>query len=307
VARGLFSKLFDRPRPGEDAADNDRVRAARRALFARMGGRSDHVLLSGVYLHWADLRGRDKRDYCDSLGLVPAAMREAADLFRTYDGALRNLGFRRRGADAGGNAIARACAVAALAPSNVLRVRRPATKYAETVEGAVEKDGVAREFMFFAPPGKGGIEEECSNYQGDNPQKRVFLHPSSFLFERGTYGCPYLVYFRLMHTSKPFAWDLTECTTYALLLFGGEMTVKAKEGLIFIDCEDGGEDHRYQWVIRFKAHPRIGALMAGLRERFDELLLEKVRDPDFDIAGTEEMKIIVNLLLTDGWGQVSTV
>ena len=39
--------------------------------------------------------------------------------------------------------------VSSLAPTHLVRVQRPSQKYTETTEGAIEKDGVAKEYKFF--------------------------------------------------------------------------------------------------------------------------------------------------------------
>ena len=36
-----------------------------------------------------------------------------------------------------------------MAPTHLVRVQRPSQKYTETTEGAIEKDGVAKEYKFF--------------------------------------------------------------------------------------------------------------------------------------------------------------
>ena len=50
-------------------------------------------------------------------------------------------------------------------------------------------------------------------------EHRVFIHPSSGLFNVGNFSCPWLVYNSIVKTSKPFLRDATECSAYALLLF----------------------------------------------------------------------------------------
>lgn len=95
----------------------------------------------------------------------------------------------------------------------------------------------------------------------------------------------------MVKTSKPFLRDATECSAYALLLFGGQLDVQARNDIIVIDG----------WA-KLSANARIGALIRGLRSRMDDLLEQKIKDPKIDISGTPEMNLIVKLLVTDGLG-----
>jgi hypothetical protein len=50
--------------------------------------------------------------------------------------------------------------VASLSPTQIVRVQRPTTKYTETVEGAVEKDGTAKELKFFIRSGSDSMNDQ---------------------------------------------------------------------------------------------------------------------------------------------------
>ena len=123
-------------------------------------------------------------------------------------------------------------------------------------------------------------------------EERIFVHPSSANFSVGNYSCPWLVYYSLVRTSKPFMRDVTECSNYDLLLFGGKLEVVAAEGLIIVDN-----------YVRMSANARIAALIGGLRRRVDDLLSKKISNPSYDVVNSIEMKLIVKLLRTDGLGQ----
>ena len=69
------------------------------------------------------------------------------------------------------------------------------------------------------------------------------------------------------------------------------MEVIANEGTVVID----------KWV-KLEAKARIGSLIGGLRQKMDILLKQKIDDPQFDLAGTKEMNLIVKLLVSDGHG-----
>jgi ATP-dependent RNA helicase DHX57 len=250
---------------------------------------------AAVYLLWdeVDAGGGGKMRLCDSLGLGFNTMRDMKQLVNQYDASLRAAGYVPS-KDADRNikswSIIRACAVAALAPSQLVRLQRPTTKYDQTVEGAVEKDGQAKELKFFI---RGSAEEkQQQTYATRNKEEeRVFVHPSSFNFSVGNYYCPWLVYHSMVRTAKPFLRDVSECSAYSLLLFAGELEVLATEGIVVIDG----------WV-KLDAKARIGSLVGGLRQRLDSLLARKIEDPEFELTTTIEMQLIVKLLMTDGHG-----
>lgn len=153
----------------------------------------------------------------------------------------------------------------------------------QTVEGAVEKKGEAKELKFFIRAGS-DINPDANDDSADRinmNEERVFIHPSSNLFVIGSFSCPWLVYHRLIQTSKAFISDATECNPYSLLLFGGPMVVQASKGLIVLD----------DWI-HLSANARIGSLIGGLRKKVDGLLEQKVADPSLDIADSTEMKLI---------------
>ena len=277
-------------REGIEQMKNERILKAREEYISAVGN-SDHALLAAIFLKWkaSDTGGGVRKRFCDSLGLSFMGLRDMLQLFNQLDNSLGTAGFVSS-IEADRNAkswrIIHACAVSAMAPSQLVKVRRPATKYSETAEGAKEKDGEARELKFFIRT-DGADEEAPSRAQ----EERVFIHPSSTNFKNGNYSCPFLVYNSMVRTSKPFLRDVTECSAYALLLFGGDLEVKASEGVIKVDG----------WA-ELAANARIGSLVGGLRQRVDALLAEKVKNPSYEMAATNEMKLIVMLLATDGLG-----
>jgi len=275
----------------------NKIRLDERDKLFESVGNSDHALLAAIYIGWDTFPGGGglKRGYLDSLGLNPNAMRDMKQLVKQLDSALASAGFRStQDSDMNGNSwrIIRSCIVSALAPSQIARVQRASTKYSETSEGAVEKDGKARELKFYArSSGNDSSNNVVKNYHGV-PEERVFVHPGSANFSVGAYSCPWIVYYQLVRTSMPFMRDVTECSNYDLLLFGGSIEVLATDGLIIIDN-----------YVRMSANARIGALIGGLRRKVDDLLSKKIAEPSYDVAKSVEMKLIVKLLRTDGMGQ----
>lgn len=158
-------------------------------------------------MEWEDatVGGGGRKRLCDSLGLSFNGMRDMAQLVRQYDSSLSAAGYvgsRESDRNMKSWTIIRTVAVAALAPSQLVRIQRSTTKYVETVEGAVEKDGEARELKFFI---RGSVDEQQEAGDRKNKQdERVFIHPSSFNFSVGNYYCPFLVFHSMVRTSKPF-------------------------------------------------------------------------------------------------------
>lgn len=254
-----------------------------RSKYFRMVGNSDHAVIAALFLKWNETGagGGTRKTFCDSVGLSFTAMRDIHQLALQMDGSLKSAGFLPTlESDRYGKSwrIIRACAVSAMAPSHLVKIQRPAAKYWETAEGARAKGSEAKELKFL-------IRTENSQ------EERVFIHPSSANFSNGNYSCPFLVYNSLVRTSKPFLRDVTECSAYSLLLFGGLLEVNASKGTIAVDG----------WV-ELAANARIGTLVGGLRSRIDKMLTEKAKDPSFDIAGSKEMQLIVKLITSEGLG-----
>jgi len=306
VGRSPFLRVDSVSRQTDDESmeDNKRRRTleARHDLFKTVGN-SDHAMFAAAYLQWDSHVGSKRREYCDLMGLSMNGMRDVKQLLRQLDASLSLAGYKYSSeSDRNGKSwrTIRACVVAALAPSQLVRVLRPSTKYAETLGGAKEKDGEAKELKFFIQAGADSPLEEAQGQSNTGTvnlryhgiaEERVFMHPSSINFSTGNFSCPWLVYHELVRTSKPFLRDATECTAYALLLFGGKLNVQAGNGIIVVA----------DWI-RLAANARIGALVGGLRKTIDQLLQQKIEDPNFDITITSEMKLVNALLITDGLG-----
>jgi ATP-dependent RNA helicase DHX57 len=258
-------------------------------------GNSDHAMVASVFMKWQSLAagGGARKKYCEQIGLSFNGMKDMLQLVNQYDSSLSVSGFPSSSeSDRNSQSwrVLRTCAVAAMAPDQLVHVVRPATKYDETAEGARLKQGEAREHKFFIrTEGSAGAAESTSSTK--QKEERVFMHPSSALFSVGSYSCPWLVFHSMVRTSKPFLRDATECSAYSLLLFGGNLTVESRNNIIRVD----------NWV-QLSANARIGALIQGLRSKMDDLLTKKIDNPTISISDTPEMQLIVKLLVTDGLG-----
>jgi ATP-dependent RNA helicase DHX57 len=75
--------------------------------------------------------------------------------------------------------------------------------------------------------------------------------------------------------SQLFIRDCTTISPYALLLFGGEVSVQHAAGTVTV-----GEG---EWV-RFRAAAKVGVLVKQLRHALDTLLAAKIDNPSLDIS-----------------------
>ncbi|KAF0707039.1 hypothetical protein AaE_013799 [Aphanomyces astaci] len=159
---------------------------------------------------------------------------------------------------------------------NVLQVVYPEQKYYESANGVLAAAHDAKAIRFFIR-------------KLDKTTERVFIHPSSVNFTRSQFESPWLVYNELVQTSKIFVRESTMVAPYALLLFGGELTVQHEKGLLHVDG----------WI-KFHAVARIGVLVKALRHQLDHLLAVKVTDPSLDLSSSHLIDAICDLLITEG-------
>jgi ATP-dependent RNA helicase DHX57 len=128
---------------GDTIEDMKRQRTieARKDLF-RTVGNSDHAMLAAAYLQWDSSVGPERRSYCDLMGLNLNGMNDIKQLVNQLHLSLATAGYdATEESDRNSRSwrIIRACCVAALAPSQLVRVHRPSAKYAETIGGAKER------------------------------------------------------------------------------------------------------------------------------------------------------------------------
>jgi hypothetical protein len=99
----------------------------------------------------------------------------------------------------------------------------------------------------------------------------------------------WLVFLERVQTGAAFVRDATPVGPYALLLFGGQLSVRGAAVLV-----DG-------WA-QFAAPPRVAVLFGALRRRLDALLADQVARPDgVDVAaaGAELVQALVALLASE--------
>ncbi|QIW94941.1 hypothetical protein AMS68_000459 [Peltaster fructicola] len=244
----------------------DEAKAAR----LRFGGNSGDLLCDlRAYEEWSEKRkelsSSPLRRWCDDNYLNVQTLLDIATNRKQFLSSLKEIGFlsfesadKLDGSTNQHNHddnLLRALIAGSFQPQ-IARIDFPDKKYAASSSGAVEMDPEARTIKFF-----------------DEENGRVFIHPSSTLFEAQTYpnDSNYMSYFNKMATSKIFVRDLTPFNIYSLLMFSGPITIDPQGRGLLVDG----------WL-RIKGWARIGVLISRLRMMFDDLLAQKVEDPGID-------------------------
>ncbi|KZT27687.1 P-loop containing nucleoside triphosphate hydrolase protein [Neolentinus lepideus HHB14362 ss-1] len=261
VAACLSSKpLFLSPMEKREEATQARLRFAT--------GNSDLLTDDHAYNECARLRSEGKsagaiKAFCDENFISPATIREITTLRQDFLSTLAEIGFipfSSKPTDTSLNVhstnenLVKAIILGGLWP-RVARVSLPksAIKFDRVQAGTVQRENLAKEYKMY-----------------DLKEGRVFLHPGSVLFGATAWKSPFLTYFQKHMTTKLFLRDATEVPMYALLLFGGRLSVNHVGGGLTIASQDN--------AIKLKAWPRIGVLVNQLRRLLDAQLQRCIED-----------------------------
>ncbi|ORX44750.1 P-loop containing nucleoside triphosphate hydrolase protein [Hesseltinella vesiculosa] len=261
----------------------DKREEARKAREQFFFGRSDWLTDQRAFDAWhrviKENGMRAARKFCETNYVSFATMTEIQALKRQYADALQDIGFYNRSNADHYNAnvdqinLLKAIVFSGLNP-HLARIKTPETKYDKIISGTVERKKEAREFKYYT-----------------KDDGRVFLHPSSILFNHNQYDAAYLTYFSRMATSKTFLRDGTEVPNYGLLFFGGQVQVDHRgRGLVI------GEDG----YVKFRAWSRVGVLVNQLKRLFSVELDAKIKQPDLDVSSSGVVRAMVELLSKDG-------
>jgi HrpA-like RNA helicase len=262
-----------------------------RSSFAQNQG--DLIVDLRAYEEWAALRNkgmsyRDLRFWCQDHALSPNTLSDIASNRTQYLSSLKEIDFIPSSYTPGNvnsypsynrhnsnDALIRALIAASFNPQ-IARIQLPDKKFAASISGAVELDPEARTIKYFSQ---------------DNG--RVFVHPSSILFDAQTFpsSAAFVAYFSKLATSKVFIRELTPFNAYTLLMFAGQIQVDTLgRGLIV----DG-------WV-RLRGWARIGVLVSRLRGMLDRVLERKSEEPGWEVDGmfAEVVDAVRKLVELDG-------
>lgn len=185
--------------------------------------------------------------------------------------------------------------------SRVVRIDVPQAKYDQVASGSVEKDVESKAVKFF-----------------DQKLGRVFLHPSSILFDSANeLKAGFLAYFSRSVTAsdsdpKVLLRDGTTVPLFGMLLLFGAGSIKLYHeynGLSIQTTSSKQNGENQENSIKLRAPIRIGTLSNQLRHLMDTLLLMVVDQPDQlanqwknDHDSQQVVDCIVNLIECDGLG-----
>ncbi|KAF7303226.1 Dead deah box [Mycena kentingensis (nom. inval.)] len=287
IAACLSSKpFFLTPMDKKEEASQARLR------FATAG--SDLLTDLNAYNACTRLRSEGKshgavREFCEDNFISPTTFRDITTLRSDFLSSLSDLGANLN--------LVKAVVLGGLWP-RVVRVHLPASaiKFDRVAAGSVQRENLAKEFRMYDVRSSGGVGPGPGGGggKGKGPDSRVFLHPQSILFDCASWKSPFLVYFHKHMTSKVFLRDATEVPLYALLLFGGPVSVDHVAGGLTIGTKDA--------FIKLRAWPRIGVLVNQLRKLLDVQLQRCVEEGAMlnTSADNPVVKAMLALLTNDG-------
>ncbi|CAE7200246.1 unnamed protein product, partial [Symbiodinium pilosum] len=121
--------------------------------------------------------------------------------------------------------------------------------------------------------------------------KKVNLHPNSLMFGNDQFHCPWLAYYTIQQTSKLYAYDVSEVSPFALLLFGGEPTVN-----------HGGIEVGSWANFKCRNGKQLLPLLQAARAAIQDVLEKKLEDLKFDLSSSKELRACIELLKCNGLG-----
>ena len=168
--------------------------------------------------------------------------------------------------------LLQAIIAAALSPQ-IASINLPDKKFALLHSGSLEVNPEARTIKYF-----------------DRFRDRVFIHPSSTLFEAQGYGnASFLSFWSKTMSSKNYIREITSLNAYSLLLFCGS-----------INYDDAGRGIVIDGYWKLQGWAKIGVLVSKLRTLLDELLSQKIDDPRLDICQNEIVDLARKLIELNG-------
>ncbi|KAH0624092.1 hypothetical protein JD844_007453 [Phrynosoma platyrhinos] len=100
--------------------------------------------------------------------------------------------------------------------------------------------------------------------------RTVNIHPKSVNVEETEFHYSWLVYHLKMRTSSIYLYDCTEVSPYCLLFFGGDISIQKDKDQDTIAVDE--------WIV-FQSPARIAHLVKDLKKELDDLLQEKIENP----------------------------
>uniref|UniRef100_A0A7S3DCS6 DEAD-box helicase OB fold domain-containing protein n=1 Tax=Palpitomonas bilix TaxID=652834 RepID=A0A7S3DCS6_9EUKA len=97
----------------------------------------------------------------------------------------------------------------------------------------------------------------------------IDLHPSSVAFQAERFRTSWVVYHEKVKTTKVYLRDSCSISPFAVILFGGKLSVDHQGGTIAIDS----------WI-KFAMSPKDAVRLKRLRHELDSILLDVVKTPN---------------------------
>lgn len=213
------------------------------------------------------------------------------------------------------------------------KIVRPAQRFVDTQGGKIEKDIQVQELEFFildnskendnysidkiSSCNNDKINKSITIINNNNNNNNIFgnnssndetagselikvsIHNSSLNAKNVTFkSSNYIVYSEKKLSSQygasknnliPFLHDISEVSPFPLLFFCGELEAQYTENTVTVD----------KWI-QFGAPGKIVSLILSLRRAFDQLLDEKILNPEFEISESKVLEAVCLLLATDG-------
>ncbi|KAG8136062.1 putative ATP-dependent RNA helicase DHX36 protein [Naja naja] len=244
IAAGLsFKDPFVIPLGKEKLAD------ARRKELSR-NSKSDHLTVVNAFKGWeeAQRRGfRYEKDYCWEYFLSSNTLQMLRNMKGQFAEHLLAAGFvnSRNPRDPKSNInsenekLLKAVICAGLYPK-VAKIRANFSKKRKMVKVSTKTDGT------------------------------VNIHPKSVNVEETEFHYNWLVYHLKMRTSSIYLYDCTEVSPYCLLFFGGDISIQKDKDQDTISVDE--------WIV-FQSPARIAQLVKDLKRELDDLLQEKIENP----------------------------
>jgi uncharacterized membrane protein YgcG len=115
----------------------------------------------------------------------------------------------------------------------------------------------------------------------------VHLHPCTILFTAKRLDSRYCCFHEIVKTTKMYIRDCTTVSPFALVLFGGALRVYPDQGVASVD----------NWL-KFRIGPKPATLVKFLRSQMENMLLQKIIDPQNTASDHPEGKALVESVST---------
>jgi HrpA-like RNA helicase len=269
IAASMSSRSpFVSPFENRDAANEARQQ------FATEG--SDHLTVLTAFNEWKNIRlnegDRAARDFLRDSFLSRMTLFQMDESRKQYAKLLVDIGFlprgfRLTGKEHGANSnaknlgLVKAVLAAGLYPNIIVAP--------QAIVNGTSKQAA------------NGIAFKSRN-KGD-----VHLHPCTIMFTAKRLDSRYCCFHEIVKTTKMYIRDCTTVSPFALVLFGGALRVYPDQGVASVD----------NWL-KFRIGPKPATLVKFLRSQMENMLLQKIIDPQDTAADHPEGKALIESVST---------